>query len=338
MNRREALSALIVVGASTGVPAIQAQSPKPIRTPILGVLSAFPIVSPEKWATSPFWTPLRSFGWIEGENLRVERASSYPSDDQLPALAEELVRKKVDVIFAASNESAVAAAHATKTIPIVFWGVNYPVELGLVESLARPGGNVTGIALHIGPIEFTKTLEFLKEIAPSAARLSYIYETAHMRKVDGTQWQFANDYIETAAKKVGFDSREHALSRPDDLDAVLADVLLAKSQALYVSYSKLTIELRGQLIEFANRNRLPSAFNSQDDVEMGGLLSYGPDLGLLFRRAASHVDKVLRGAKPQDVPVELPTTLELVVNRRTAKMLSLAVSPSLQARTDLFID
>jgi putative ABC transport system substrate-binding protein len=306
MNRRDTLTAMLALGAVAGLPAARAQSPNPGRMPVLGVLSSAPIVSPEQWANSPFWPPLRKLGWIEGQNFRVERASSYPNDDRLPALAEELVRKRVDVIFAASNESAVAAARATKNVPVVFWGVNYPVELGLVDSLSRPGGNVTGIALHVGPAEFTKTMDFLKEAAPSARRLSYIYQSDHVERVDGSQWRFADDYIESAAKRVGFESHQHALSRDRNLDAVFADILAVRAQALYVSLSWWTIELRGRIVEFANRNRLPSAFNSPDDVELGGLLSYGPDIPELFRRAASYVDKVLRGANPKDLPVELP--------------------------------
>jgi putative ABC transport system substrate-binding protein len=229
-------------------------------------------------------------------------------------MAEELVRKRVDVIFAASNEAAIAAARATKSIPIVFWGVNYPVELGLVDSLAHPGGNVTGVALYVGPAEFTKTLDFLKELAPQAKRLSYLYEAAHMRRVDGTRWEFADDYIETAARRVGFESHQYALSPERGLGIAFEDMLAAKTQAVYVSFSKFTIEARQRIIDFANTNRLPSAFNSFDDVFFGGLLCYGPDMRDLFRRAADSVDKVLRGAHTKDLPVELPTRFRLGVS------------------------
>jgi putative ABC transport system substrate-binding protein len=244
MNRRDTLAAMVAFGAVASLPAVRGQSRKSESKPVLGVLSTFPIVAPEQWANSPFWRPLRSLGWIEGQNFQVERASSYPNDDRLPLLAEELVRNRVDVIFAASNQSAVAAARATKNIPIVFWGVNYPVELGLVDSLSRPGGNVTGIALYVGPVEFTKTMDFLKQAAPSAQRLSYVYQADHMQRVDGTQWRFADDYIESAAKRVGFESHQHALSREKDLDAMFADILGVRAQALYVSYSAWTINFR----------------------------------------------------------------------------------------------
>lgn len=187
-------------------------------------------------------------------------------------------------------------------------------------------------------MEFTKTMDFLKEVSPGARRLSYLYESAHVQRVDGTRWRFADDYIESAARRVGFESHQHALSREQDLDAVLADILAIRAQALYVSYSKFTIDLRGRIIEFANRNHLPSAFNSPEDVMLGGLLSYGPDILELFRRAASYVDKVLRGANPKDLPVELPSRLLLTVNRRTAKLLGLTVPKSLQVRADRFID
>jgi len=253
-------------------------------------------------------------------------------------MAEELVRKRVDVIFAASNEAAIAAARATKSIPIVFWGVNYPVELGLVDSLAHPGGNVTGVALYVGPAEFTKTLDFLKELAPQAKRLSYLYEAAHMRRVDGTRWEFADDYIETAARRVGFESHQYTLSPERGLGIAFEDMLAAKTQAVYVSFSKFTIEARQRIIDFANTNRLPSAFNSFDDVFFGGLLCYGPDMRDLFRRAADSVDKVLRGAHTKDLPVELPTRFRLGINRGTAKRLGLAIPTSLEARAERFVD
>jgi putative ABC transport system substrate-binding protein len=281
---------------------------------------------------------LRDLGWVEGRNFSAVRASSYPDDDHLPGLAEELVRKRVDVIFAASNEAAIAAARATKSIPIVFWGVNYPVELGLVDSLARPGGNVTGVALYVGPAEFTKTLDFLKELVPQAKRLSYMYESAHMRKVDGARWELADEYIETAARRVGFESRQYALSREQELERAFADMLAAKTQALYVSFSKFTIGARQRIIEFANMNHLPSAFNSFDDVFLGGLLCYGPDLQDLFRRAADSVNKVLLGAHAKDLPVELPTRFRLAINRRTAKQLGLTIPASLEARAERFVD
>jgi putative ABC transport system substrate-binding protein len=181
-------------------------------------------------------------------------------------------------------------------------------------------------------------MDFLKEMSPGAGRLSYIYQSDHVQRVDGTQWRFADDYIESAARRVGFESHHHALSRDKNLDAVFADILAVRAQALYVSLSKWTIELRGRIVEFANRNRLPSAFNAPEDVELGGLLSYGPDIRELFRRAASYVDKVLRGANPKDLPVELPSRLELIVNRRTAKLLGLTIPQSLQVRADRFID
>ena len=248
------------------------------------------------------------------------------------------MRKRVDVIFAASNESAVAAARATKKIPIVFWGVNYPVELGLVESLAHPGGNVTGIALYVGPAEFTKTMDFLKEAAPNIRRLSYIYESSHVQRVDGTQWRLADDYIESATRRLGIESHQHTLSREQDLDAVFAEILAVKADALYIDHSKFTIELSERIIDFATRNHLPTAVNRSDDVRLGGLLSYGPDTWELFRRAALYVDKVLRGANPRDLPVELPSSLQLTINRRTASLLGLTIPQSLQARADRFVD
>jgi hypothetical protein len=155
MNRRNTLTAMLAFGAVAGLPAVRAQSPKPRGMPVLGVLSSFPIVSPEEWANSPFWSPLRKLGWVEGQNFQVERASSYPNDDdRLPALAEELARKRVDVIFAASNESAVGCH---KENPNRVLGSQLPCRVGACRLTRPPGGNVTGIALYVGPAEFTKT-------------------------------------------------------------------------------------------------------------------------------------------------------------------------------------
>jgi putative tryptophan/tyrosine transport system substrate-binding protein len=338
MKRRDTLALILSLSDTAGLSSADAQTFRLKEKPVLGILSDLPIAAPEMWASSPFWSPLREMGWTEGLNFQVERASSYPDNDRLPGLAAELVRKRVDVIFAASNESAVAAARATRSIPIVFWGVNYPVELGLVDSLANPGGNVTGIALYVGPDEFTKTIEFLKEAAPDVRRLSYLYESAHMRRVDGSPWQFADEYIEVAARRLGIESHQHALLREQDVDAAFAQMLAVGAQALYVSYSRFTIELRQRIIEFADNRRLPSAFNAADDVLLGGLLSYGPDLRELFRLAASLVDKVLRGASPRALPVELPRRFQLVVNRRTARLLGLRIPMSLEVRADRFVE
>ena len=335
MNRRKVLEAMLALGA---VGPLSAKAQTGAKSPVLGVLSSLPIVAPEQWARSPFWRPLRKLGWIEGQTLNVERASGEGDVQRLMSLAQELVRKQVDAIFAPGNESALAAARATTTIPIIFWGVNYPVDMGLVESLARPGGNVTGIALFVGPSESAKTLEYLREMVPRARRLSYIYEAAQVRKVDGTEWSLARGYIETAAKARGFELHEHPISRSEDLEVAFNHIGSVGAQALYVGYSQLTLSERKRIVAFANRSRLPSVFNAEPHVADGGILSYGPNIPDLFERSASYVDKVLRGTRPNNLPVELPTKYDLWINIKAAKAIDIEIPESIRLRADGVIE
>jgi putative ABC transport system substrate-binding protein len=337
VNRREAIEKLLALGAATPFTALP-QNSKLRKTPLLGVLSALPIVAPEKWEQSPFWVPLRKLGWIEGQNLRVERASAEGEVQRLPELAQGLVRKGVDAIFAPGNEGAIAAAQATRTIPIVFWGVNYPIEIGLANSYSRPGGNVTGIALFVGPSESAKTLDYLRELLPHATRFAYIYEATQVRRMDGTEWPLAHDYIATAAAARGFEVTELPITTGHDLDAVFARIRTLKPQALYVGYSQLTLNEAERIVEFANRGALPSVFNSAAHVTHGGTLSYGPDIFVLFQRAAAYVDKVLRGTLPTDLPIELPAKYDLWVNVKAAKSIGVEIPKSLLIRADRVID
>jgi putative ABC transport system substrate-binding protein len=335
MNRRDAIKGLLTLGAIGSPWKSGAQDPKVSdKTLTLGVLSALPILSADKWAASPFWAPLRKLGWIEGQNLRVERASAEGEAQRLPDLARVLVSKGVDVLFAPGNESAIAAAQATKTIPIVFWGVNYPVEMGLAKSLPRPEGNVTGIALFVGPSESAKTLDFIRELLPAAGRISYLYEGVQIRRVDGSEWPVAHNFVAAAAKARGFEAIEVQVDRSEDLDAALNRIAQARTQALYVAYSQLTIREAARIFAFANRIRLPSVMNVVAHRD-AGILSYGPDLPLLFQRAAAYVDKVLRGASPADLPIELPTKFNLYVNLKAAKEIGLGIPKSLLVRANL---
>ncbi len=338
MNRREAVEGLLALSVVATPFATRAQNPKPLKSPVLGLLSALPIATPEQWEQSPFWVPLRKLGWIEGQNLRVERASAEGDVQRLPEMAQALVRKGVDLIFAPGNESAIAAAHATKTIPIVFWGVNYPVEIGLAKSFARPSGNVTGIALFVGPSESAKTLDYLRELLPRARKLSYIYEAAQVRRMDGTEWPLAHDYIATAARDRGFELSELSITGAQELDSTFDRIASLGTQALYVGYSQLMIYEAERIVAFANRNRLPSVFNSQAHVTFGGTLSYGPNIFALFERAAAYVDKVLRGTRPTDLPIELPSKYDLWVNAKAAKSIGLEIPQSILVRADRVID
>jgi len=281
---------------------------------------------------------LEDLGWREGRNLRIERAWGTGKEDQLPALAAELVRKNVDVILAIGPEAATAAARATRTIPIVFWGVGQPVEQGLVDSLARPGGNVTGLAWSAALGVATKQLELLKEILPLAERIAWLEAPSASTAVSGERLAEPRLDIGDAGRRLGFDLFEEVVQRPEDFDAAFTRILEARPQAIAVRSSMLTWRERKRIADFALRQRLPSVFGERDYVEAGGLISYGVNWRATVPPTVAYVDKILRGAKPTDLPVELPSKYELVVNLRTAKMLGTIVPGSILLRADLAIE
>jgi len=300
MNRRDATVALIALGAA-GVPLARAQTRS--RRPVVGLLSPHPSQTAEQWASTPYAKRLRELGWIEGKNVVVEQARGEGRADRLPALAEELVRKHVDVILAHAPEAAVAAARATTAIPIVFWGVSSPVELGLVTSFARPAGNVTGVAWNAaGEVQVAKTLEFLKQIAPSARRLASIFDPSVTYTVSGAEYTYPG--FEAAAKSLGYEIRMHEARRDQDLESAFAAILESRAQALVVPAMPFTARNRQRIAEFANRNWLPSAFDALLFVQAGGLVSYGPDIPETQRRAIDYVNLILRGARPADRVIE----------------------------------
>lgn len=310
---------------------------KPAQLPLVGLLSSQPKHSPEQWAGTPYASRLRELGWIEGTNILVEQARTEGRDERLAELADDLVRKRVHLILAHGPEAAVAAARATKTIPIVFWGVSSPVELGLVASLARPGGNVTGMAWNAGgDVQVAKSLELLKEIAPSARRLASIWNPISTRTVGGGEYAYPG--FEAAAKGLGFDIRVHSVHRDEDLDAAFGAILESRAQAIVAPATPFTGRHRKNITEFATRNRLPSAFDAGFFVDAGGLVSYGPNVRDTQRRTIDYVDRILRGMRPASLPVELPSKFELAVNLRTAKAIGLPIPQSVLARADRVID
>jgi putative ABC transport system substrate-binding protein len=302
------------------------------RIPTVGILSDLPVAPPGQTASSPFWAPLAELGWVEGKTLRIERASAERQLDRLPGLAQRLVAAKVDVIFAVGNEATVSAARATKSIPIVFWGVNYPVEIGLVNSLARPGGNVTGVALYVGPEESSKTLDFLREVAPATRQLAYLFEPMLVQRVVGNASLPSPDAMEQEAQLRGFMLERYPARNELELRDALDRMARSKVEALFSGYSHLTIERRSRIAEFALGALIPSAANDIGHVQVGGLLSYGSDILERFRQAAALVDRVLRGRRPSDIPVDLPSTFHLAVNTRTGKSLGLTIPKSLLLR------
>ena len=255
-------------------------------------------------------------------------------------LAEELVRKHVDVIWTFPDLPAIAAARATKTIPIVFVNVAWPIEQGLIESFARPGRNATGVATYTGPRGLDrKRLEFLKAVAPAATRLSWILGSPTETTVDGAGFDL-RPVLSEAARSLGYEVRYHFVQKSEDVDPVIADILAWRAQALAVAGTPVIFAARERIAAFALSNRLPTASASFTLVEAGGLLSYNAAGSFLtaIPRSAEHVDRIFRGARPADLPVSRPDKYELVINLKTAKALGLAIPQSVLLRDPRLIE
>jgi putative ABC transport system substrate-binding protein len=264
---------------------------------------------------------LRDLGYVEGRNVVIE----YRDD----ALATELVALKVDVIVAGGTLSALAAKQATTTLPIVFTAVGDPVARGLVTSLGRPGGNATGLST-VAPELVGKCLEQLKQAVPGVSRVSVLR--------DERTWKVLLDQAEVAARALGVQLQVVAARNPAEFDRAFLDMTRARAGALTVLPTPMFFSERRRLVDLAAKNRLPAVFPYREFVDDGGLMAYGPDLAHLSRRAATYVDKILKGAKPGDLPVEQPTKFELIINLKTAKALGPTIPTSLLLRADQVIE
>ena len=277
---------------------------------------------------------LRDLGYVEGRNIVIEYRDAEGKPERLPALAAELVAFKVDVIVAPNTPQALAAKQATRTLPIVFSFVADPVASGLVTSLARPGGNVTGLST-IGPDLIGKCLEQLPQAVPGVSRVAVLWQPGDVpERTEKDMLKRA----EAAGRALGMRLQFVEARGPADIDRAFSEMTGARAGALAVLPSTMLFGERRRLVDLAAKNRLPAVYSSRDFVDAGGLMSYGPDFADLFRRAATYVDKILKGAKPGDLPVEQPTKLELVINLKTSKALGLAIPPSLLQRADQIIE
>jgi len=273
---------------------------------------------------------LGDLGYVEGRNLVIEYRFAEGKLDQFPALAAELVALKVKVIVAPPTPAAEAAKQATKTIPIVFAGVGDPVGSGLVTSLARPGGNVTGLSA-LGPELVGKRLELLKQAVPGIDRVAVLRGGSTLGE------RVLKDMLEAAdvaARALGVQPQFIEARGPDEFARAFSAMTSARAGALTVLPSNMFVRERRRLVDLAAKNRLPAVYTSREFVDAGGLMSYGAHQPDLFRRAATYVDKILKGAKPGDLPIEQPTKFELVINLKTAKDLGLTIPPSVLARAD----
>ena len=276
---------------------------------------------------------LRELGHVEGQNISIEYRYSHGKNDRASELAAELVRLKVGVIVAAGGDPWIRAAkNATKTIPIVMVGVGAdPVEAGLVESLARPGGNVTGIT-NIGPELGGKRLELLKDAVPKLARVAVLYDPAS----PGTAREM-KELLPVAARGLGLTLQTWDVRAADGFEKVFAVLSKERPDGLYVLAGPLVRANGKRIAGFALKSRLPSMSVRREDVDAGGLMSYGADLADGYRRIAYFVDRILKGAKPADLPVEQPTKFELVINLKTAKQIGVTVPPEVLARANKVI-
>jgi putative ABC transport system substrate-binding protein len=277
-----------------------------------------------------FLQGLRDLGYVEGRNVVIEYRDAEGKFERLLALAAELVALKVDVIVTASTAATLAATRATRTLPIVFAVAVDPVADGLVTSLARPGGNVTGLT-GLTPELVGKRLELLTQAVPGVGRVAVLWHPG------GQGERTAKDMLkgaDVAARALGVPLQVVEVRGPADFDGAFSDMTRARAGALTVLGSSMLFGEHRRLVDLAAKNRLPAVYTLREYVDAGGLMSYGPNLVEMSRRAATYVDKILKGAKPGELPIEQPTKFELVINLKTAKALGLTIPPSLLGRAD----
>jgi putative ABC transport system substrate-binding protein len=279
-----------------------------------------------------FRRALHDLGYIEGKNIFFETRSSKGKLDRLPGLAEELVRLKVDLLIASSMDEVIALKNATRIIPIVMMSVGSdPVETGLVQSLADPGGNITGVAAFATQLS-SKRMELLKEVIPGAARVAVLFDPANQGNLHQVQ-----DILPAAARLLRLTIEPLEVRTAEDFQNVFASLRKQRPEAVFLPGGPLMNANQKRTADFALKERLPSTYERREAVEAGGLMSYGPDRAELYRRAAYMADKILRGAKPAELPVEQPTKFELVINLETAKQIGTKIPPSVLARADRVI-
>jgi putative tryptophan/tyrosine transport system substrate-binding protein len=322
------LAVVFVLNLTLAPLALEAQPTAKIAR--IGYLAIDQAASPH--LREAFLQELRDLGYIEGRNLVIEYRSAEGKSEQLPALAAELVALKVDVIVAPSTVAAQAAKQATRTLPIV--SVAIPVTSGLVTSLARPGGNVTGLSFF-SPELVGKCLEQLKLAVPAVGRVAALWQPGGQGEPTEKEMLKA---AEVAARALGVRLQFVEARGPENFDRAFSEMTRARAGALTVLPSNMFISERRRLVDLAAKNRLPAVYPWREFVDAGGLMSYGLNVADLFRRAATYVDKILKGAKPADLPVEQPTKFELVINLKTAKVLGLTIPQPLQQRADQMIE
>jgi putative ABC transport system substrate-binding protein len=318
--------ALAVLVALAAPLAADAQGAGPGKTARIGRLSP---LSADQDAPNlaAFRRGLRDLGWVEGRDFAIEARFAGGKPDRLPQLAAELVRQRVDLILVGSNQGALAASRATSAIPIVMVTTGDPVEGGLVASLARPGGNLTGVTA-LGWVLSAKRLELLKETVPGVTRVAVLANPTS---------PYTATFLaerEAAARTLGIELPVLQARDPAAVEQAFAAMASERPGALLVLADVMFIDHRRRIVELAARHRLPAVYPEREFVGAGGLMFYGASLADMYRRAAAYADRILKGAKPADLPIEQPTKLELVINLKTANALGLAIPPEVLARAD----
>ena len=332
INPREIVLRVILAFGLLAAP-LAAEAQAPTKVYRIGGLGNSPPTSPQ---AGPLWEALaeglRERGYMEGENLVIERRWAEGRIERFPSLAAELVSLRVDLILAVGTSGALAAKQATSAVPIVMAYVTDPVEAGIVASLARPGGNVTGLAFVAGREIVGKHLELLKEAVPKVSRvavLSYPASAVHALYLRETQ---------AAAQVLGVTLQFYEAQDPDELEGAFTAMTKARAGGLLVLPHPFTFFHARRIADLAAKSRLPAVYPFRESVETGGLMAYATNSPDMFRRAATYVDKILKGAKPGDLPIEQPTKFELVINLKTAKALGVTISEAFLLRTDEVIE
>jgi putative tryptophan/tyrosine transport system substrate-binding protein len=325
MKRREFIT--LLSGAAATWP-LGARAQVSTKRPLIGVLVA--VTREGNPVLSAFVQGLRELGYVEGQNVDIAWRFAEGRMDRFPKLAEELVRLMPDVIMAAVTPAAVATRTLTRTIPIVCPLLADPIRFGLIASEPRPGGNVTGVLFRVDGLA-GKQLEFVLQVIPNATPVGMLVNVASGTIIDRQE-------VEQAAQKLGVKLIPAEVRAPDDLDAAFQALVNNRVQAAVMLVDGMFFNERERIATLAAAARLPVIYGFRDHVDAGGLISYGVNLAANFHRAATYVVKILKGAKPDDLPVEFPTKLELVINLRTAKALGLTISPTLLATADEVIE
>ena len=326
MRRKIPTVVLATIFLATFSPAHAQQTKKVQRIGYLAALAA----SGDLPRLEAFRQGLRALGHVEGQNIAIEYRYTEGRFERLPEIADELVRLKVDILVAVTTNAAVAAKNATRTIPIFFFGVTDPIGAGLVDSLARPGGNLTGLT-NIASVLSGKRLELLKETVPKLSRVAVLWDP----KNPGSTPQWNESQL--AARELGLQVHSMEVSSADKYEGAFKEAIRARSAALAVTLNPLANTNQKQVVDLASKNRLPAIYGRAEFVEGGGLMSYGPIFAAEGQNAARLVDKILKGAKPADLPVEQPMKFELVINLKTAKQIGLTIPHEVLARADRVI-